>query len=950
MPSVGSIHRADPAAPQPPERHGGWDQDPEAVSRFETRVRWLATLTLALLMAAHALMETGRDALFLSNIPVEHLPFVYIIVAFAAVGLSRLVAHSTNGSSLRVRLVLLQCLAATSVIGFWSAIGSTGPWLYYALYVWSGVISGIVVVTFWMLLGDLFTITQGKRLFASIAIGGAFGALLGTGIANALAPTLGADSLLLASAGFFGLSVLAPIWLGRDGEPVPESRAMAKAIRPPGSIGLREGMSRTLANPYACRVAVLIALASATLTFGDYLFKSVLTEEVPVDQLSTWLARIYFGLNLASIAMLAIGVTPIVRRIGVDRSLAVLPALIMLATLGVFAGVAFLAIIVLKASDGMLRYSLHKTSSELLYLPMESGLRSAVKDVIDLAGDSMAKAFASVAILGLVSLSQSRLAIASGLLLLAGLWALAALRLRRPYLDVFRSTLREGSIDTRIEFPELDIDSAESLIQALSDPDERVVIAAMDLLTERDRCSLIPSLILYHPSPEVVERAIDIFARKRHAHVLDFADRLLHHEYASVRSAIVRATAILAPDREQLERFAHSDCPCIRVSAVAGLIAHGWIDPEKALIELEQALVHHEPDTRIAVANAAKLHYAEIYREPLRRLARDSEPEVAREAVRAMRESGDAWFTVHLIGLLDERRVRDEVRTALLERGGEALSLLARALEAPDTPGAIRRHLPRTISRFESLEAVGILLHGLREVSGGMVRYKILRGLQPLLHGPLGGAVDRAPLMAELEDTVDRTLSLLHKEAELAHGQQERIGRATPGGRLLLDLLKDKRKLATSRIFLLLSLLHPKEDFRTIENGLRSDRPVARASGSELLEHLLPHPLGRTLVGLLAPGSATDRLKTAGSARAQQQLGYLATVEALAEDPSQAVRAFALYHSGELELERARDLDRGRPEKIRQPDLRERALEIIEGLPDALARQALTSQKSSSGA
>jgi len=405
VPSIGPTSAEALSRAEDPGRGGA--RNGEGLSRFESRVRWIAMLTLALLMAAHTLMETGRDALFLTHIPVEHLPWVYIVVAFSAVALSRVVGKSRAGSSARDRLLLLQALAATSVLGFWTALGETGPWLYYALYVWSGVISGIVVVTFWMLLGDVFTITQGKRVFASIAIGGSLGALAGSGLANVLAPTLGADSLLLASAAFFGASLLGPIWLGH-GEGRSRSRASSMPLQPLAAVSFREGMNRTLGSPYACRIAILVALASATLTFSDYLFKSVLTEEVPVDQLSTWLARIYFGLNLASIAMLAVGVTPLVRRMGVDRSLAVLPALIGIATLGVFAGIAFVGVIVLKASDGMLRYSLHKTASELLFLPMESSLRAAVKGVIDLVGDSTAKAFASIAILGLVRLPEPR--------------------------------------------------------------------------------------------------------------------------------------------------------------------------------------------------------------------------------------------------------------------------------------------------------------------------------------------------------------------------------------------------------------------------------------------------------------------------------------------------------------------------------------------------------------
>ena len=129
-------------------------------------------------------------------------------------------------------------------------------------------------------------------------------------------------------------------------------------------------------------------LGGITLTLGDYLFKSVLAEEVAPDQLATWLSRIYLGLNLLSIAMLTFGVTALLRWLGVDRSLAVLPALVALGGLGVLAGGAVIASVFLKTADGTLRYSLHRTASELLYLPMSSRLRASAKGAIDIVGQT----------------------------------------------------------------------------------------------------------------------------------------------------------------------------------------------------------------------------------------------------------------------------------------------------------------------------------------------------------------------------------------------------------------------------------------------------------------------------------------------------------------------------------------------------------------------------------
>ena len=54
---------------------------------------------------------------------------------------------------------------------------------------------------------------------------------------------------------------------------------------------------------------------------------------------------------------------------------------------------------------------------------------------------------------------------------------------------------------------------------------------------------------------------------------------------------------------------------------------------------------------------------------------------------------------------------------------------LAEALADETLPHELRRHLPRTISRFPAAEAAPALLGRLLDEPDGMVRYKILRGL-----------------------------------------------------------------------------------------------------------------------------------------------------------------------------------------------------------------------------
>lgn len=876
----------------------------ERSRRTAARLRRAAALTLGSVMAGHVLLETACDSLFLANVAVDRLPWVTIAIAALAVVASR----GRTGDRARVALLTLQIGAAIGTLAFAVLVGDARSWVFYALSLWSGLVTSLIVVRFWLLLGDLFTIVEGKRAFASVAMGGALGALLGSGLAALAAPAWGGQGLLVVSASAFALSSVGPaLALGTSGRPRPR-RAFAEPSNEPESLG--SSIQALVADAYASRIALLVMLGGITLTLGDFLFKSVLTTEIPAAELATWLSRIYLGLNVLSLAMLAIGVTPILRGLGVDRSLSVLPAAIALAAVGALAGSALLSVIFLKLCDGTLRYSLHKTASELLYLPMSSRLRSAIKGAVDIVGQTFAKALASLLLLGLVLLPDPQIAVAVAVLVSALIWVLSSLMLRRAYLDVFRRTLREGTIETAIEHPELDLDSVGSLIRALSDPDARHVVAAMRILKERGHVDLIPSLILYHPSAEVVTRALDVFAATGRDDLGLFLDRLIDHEDAMVRAAAVRATWVLDPDVARLEALRTNHCAVVRVSTVAGLLALGAADESEYAASLQEALDYPSYEPRLAASTAARLRYHPVNRNALLRMASDEDYEVAQEAVRAIAESGDAWYTPALVSLLGDRRIRDGVRRALIERGDPALEVLANALVDPETPTSVLRHVPRTIALFGSPAAARVLVDSLSQVESGMVRFKLLRGLETLLReqrqraglrgAALAMSIDQRRIRAELDRTLARSLDLLETELLFATTQQRAARFATLGGELVVDLLRDKRELATGRLFMLLGLLHPDEDFRSIQDALRGDDDKARASAQELVETILARDVASQMLRL-ARGLRNGIRPRAPEEEAESQVArYETAIRSLLIDDSRSVRAVALYHAGEI--------------------------------------------------
>ena len=72
-----------------------------------------------------------------------------------------------------------------------------------------------------------------------------------------------------------------------------------------------------------------------------------------------------------------------------------LPLLLGLGALGVALGGGLAAALLMKGADGTLRYSVHRTGTELLYVPLPDGLRSRAKPFLDVVGQRGGQALAS---------------------------------------------------------------------------------------------------------------------------------------------------------------------------------------------------------------------------------------------------------------------------------------------------------------------------------------------------------------------------------------------------------------------------------------------------------------------------------------------------------------------------------------------------------------------------
>src|SRR3569832_1984423 len=108
------------------------------------RAATLAFFALLGITAAHTLLATARDALFLARVPVAHLPALYLAIAVAGLGTTRLGAFiesrkrdKDGGAGAKGIDPVAAALAGAALItfAFWLAAAVPTRPVLYALYI-----------------------------------------------------------------------------------------------------------------------------------------------------------------------------------------------------------------------------------------------------------------------------------------------------------------------------------------------------------------------------------------------------------------------------------------------------------------------------------------------------------------------------------------------------------------------------------------------------------------------------------------------------------------------------------------------------------------------------------------------------------------------------------------------------------------------------------------------
>lgn len=282
-----------------------------------------------------------------------------------------------------VQLIFIGCL-----IAFYLLAKIEAP-IGLAFYLWLGIFNVLVVSNFWSFANDIYTPEEGKRLFAIVGFGASLGAIVGAFVPHALHEALGLHALMLVAAGGLGVSILLYRLVDARARRTRRApREAADADEPPPS--KKGGFRLVLTNRYLRLLAFMLLVATIINTTGEYVVGKIATDQAAglakaarEAYVSGFYSDYYTLVNVASAVLQGLVVARLMTRLGVRKTLFVMPVIVLLGWAGLFFVANVTTVRIEKTTENSLDYSLHNTVRQALFLPTSREDKYRGKAAID---------------------------------------------------------------------------------------------------------------------------------------------------------------------------------------------------------------------------------------------------------------------------------------------------------------------------------------------------------------------------------------------------------------------------------------------------------------------------------------------------------------------------------------------------------------------------------------
>ena len=421
-----------------------------------------------------------RDTYFLLNFDKSYLPLMYLLTAISMAWIIKGYKRATrNKGQVYITLISNLIFIVPLILLKYSLYGFFIP----ILYIWIEIITILSIFQFWEISGSVFNSRQAKRLYTFVASGGSFSGIIIGSLIKPFNQSFGSENLLFLTIFFLCLSsllilLIKPLLSKNKNNNFNASRKATTSV-------LKD-------ETYIANIAIIVALSALISRIIDYQFKITASNIYPnQENLLNFFGEFYILTGAGTLVMQLIITNYILRRLGILIGIMILPVMIFFGSVGFLLSGTLATIYFAKFSDQVIKFSIHNSIQEILWLPIKNSLKKAMKPFVDGTIRSSVEGLAGISIFlfvytGLINGAKSNL-LSIPVLFGVIFWIFRNFKIKNGYTNSIVKSIEERSffIDN-VKFNLNDSTIIKTIDNALKSKDEFKQLFAIDLLWKQN--------------------------------------------------------------------------------------------------------------------------------------------------------------------------------------------------------------------------------------------------------------------------------------------------------------------------------------------------------------------------------------------------------------------------------------------------------------------------------
>jgi len=402
--------------------------------------------------------DIGAHTLFLKNFESSSIPVAYIWSGL--VGIVLTTVYTSLLSKLKFSILSQSNFAMLALLTISLRIGlefTESKNLIFAIFIFMTPTNTLGTVCFWGMLGRIFTIRQGKRLFGFI---GAF-VLLGivlSSYATSIIPLLFGVKLVTKNFLILGVLGVGSAFFLQNyiTRKYNINSSVRKSVRQKAQKLTPWNLMR---NSYIRSMTIFTIFSVVIFYFVQFLFLAVTRDRFPIEKDLASFLGVYTGtLMIFSLSIRAFFYNRLIKSFGIRICLLILPVLLLiLISAGVLSGIVwgfagftifFIIIALSRLFAKSLRDSVEAPAFKLLFQSLDLDIRYQTQSIIEGTVNLLAAVFAGILLFFLKSLPfMEMLHFSILLLMLSVLWLRHTMNLSAEYHKSLLDTLSKSQED-----------------------------------------------------------------------------------------------------------------------------------------------------------------------------------------------------------------------------------------------------------------------------------------------------------------------------------------------------------------------------------------------------------------------------------------------------------------------------------------------------------------------